>query len=129
LESLAAKLAVQNITEKETAAFNDLVVKMDEAITERNAKSFLQSNILFHNVFIRASNNEILEKILNNLRKGIWLRITFLYFNSPLALDLSNKKHKKIVEAFINKDSVSVEKLVEEHIEDTKDHLLSYLPV
>jgi DNA-binding GntR family transcriptional regulator len=46
-----------------------------------------------------------------------------------LALDLSNKKHKEIVEAFIKKDPAAVERLVEEHIEHTKDHVLSQLPV
>jgi DNA-binding GntR family transcriptional regulator len=129
LESLAAKLAVQNITEKDIATFNELIINMDKAIMERDARSFFESNVLFHNVFIKASNNQVLEKTLTNLRKGIWLRITFLYFYSPLALDLSNKKHKEIVEAFIKKDPAAVERLVEEHIEHTKDHVLSQLPV
>ena len=129
LEALAAKLAVQNISEKEIATLNDLVTKMDEAITEKNEKSFYELNIFFHNLFIKASNNEILEKTLKTLRKGIWLRITFLYFNSSSALIPSNIKHKEIVEALVKKDPVSVARLVEEHVEHTKDHVLSHLPV
>jgi DNA-binding GntR family transcriptional regulator len=129
LERLAAKLAVQNIAEKEIATLNDLAIKMEEAIIREDQKSFFQLNIFFHSVIIKASNNEVLEKILENLRKGIWRRITFLYFHSPLALGLSNNKHKKIVEAFIKKDPVSVETLVEEHIEHTKNYVLSQLPV
>lgn len=129
LEALAAKLAIQNITEKEIATLNDLVTRMDEAITKGNTKSFYELNIFFHNLFIKAANNEVLEKTLNTLRKGIWLRITFLYFNSPSALTPSNNKHREIVEAFVKKDPVSVERLVEEHVEHTKDHVLSHLPV
>lgn len=128
LENLAARLAVQNITEKEIATLNDLLTKMDEAITKRDIKSFFEFNDAFHNVFIDASNNDILKKNLESPGKGIWHRVAFLYFNSPSALDLSNKKHKEIVKAFIRKDSVLIERLVEEHIEDSKNHLLSFLP-
>lgn len=129
LEALAAKLAVQNITEKEIAILDDLVTKMDEAITRGETKSFYELNTLYHNIIIKASNNEVLEKTLRTLRKGIWLRITFLYFYSPLALNLSNGNHKGIVEAFIRKDPVTVERLIEEHIEQTKKHVLAHLPV
>ena len=128
LEGLAAKLAIQNLTEKEITTLNDLIIKMDEAIRKRETRSFLQLNDRFHNIFIKASNNEILEKTLKSLGKGIWLRIPFLYFQSQSALDLSNRKHKEIVEAFTKKDPVSVERLVEEHMEHSKNHLLSSLP-
>jgi len=129
LEGLAAKLAIRNLTEKDVTALDDLIIKMDEAIKKRETKSFLQLNDLFHNIFIKASNNEILEKTLKSLAKGIWFRIPFLYFQSPSALDLSNSKHKEIVEAFKKKDPVSVERSVEEHMEHSRNHLLSSLPV
>ena len=59
LEGLAAKLAIQNLTEKEITTLNDLIIKMDEAIRKRETQSFLQLNDRFHNIFIKASNNEI----------------------------------------------------------------------
>jgi len=127
LEGLAAKLAIQYITEKDITNLNDLIIKMDETILEKNIKSFLQFNEIFHDIFIKASNNQVLDNMLKNLGKGIWLRIAFLYFQSPSGLDLSNKRHKEIVEGFIKKDTVSVERLVEEHIEHTKNQLLSSL--
>ena len=128
LESLAAKLAVPNITENEIGTFNDLIIKMDEAVAKGNTKSFIELNDAFHNIFIEASNNEILKNNLKNPGKGIWRRVSILYFHSPLALDLSSNKHKEIVEAFIKKDSISVERLVEEHLERAQNHLLSSLP-
>lgn len=128
LESLAAKLAVPNITENEIVTFNDLIIKMDEAITKRNTQSFIELNDAFHNIFIEASNNEILKNDLKSPGRGIWRRVAFLYFHSPLALDLSNNKHKEIVEAFMNKDSILVERMVEEHVEQAQNHLLSSLP-
>lgn len=127
LESLAAKLAIQNITEKDVATFNELIMRMDEAISKKDIKSFHQWNDLFHSIFIKASNNQVLENTLKNLGRGIWLRIAFLYFQSPSGLDFSNKGHKEIVEAFKKKDATSVERLVEEHIDHTQNQLLSSL--
>lgn len=131
LESLAAKLAVSNITEKEIGIFNDLITKMEVSITQRDIKTFLRLNSVFHSMFIKASNNKVLESTLRNLGKRIWHRWAFLYSQSPSGLDSSNKIHRKIVDAFRKKDSLSVQRLVEEHIEDAKQQLLrmmDYIP-
>lgn len=124
LESLAARLAVPNISEKEIGIFNDLITKMKEALSNKDIRSFLRFNFTFHSVFIKASNNQVLEKTLKNLGKGLWLRIAFLYYQSSSGLDFSNNMHKEIVKAFQKKDVNSVQRLVEEHIEHAKKQLL-----
>jgi DNA-binding GntR family transcriptional regulator len=58
------------------------------------------------------------------LGKGFWLRIAYLYYQSPSGLNFSNNMHKKIVEAFKKKDARSVQKLVEAHIEHAMRQLL-----
>lgn len=126
LESLAAKLAVPNIREKEIDFFNESIKKMEEALRNKDIKSFLRLNYVFHSAFIRASNNQVLEKILGSLGKGIWLRIAFLYYQSRSELKSSNKMHKEIVKAFQEKDAGSAQRIVEEHIEHGKRVLLKY---
>lgn len=125
LESLAARLAIPNIDQKEIGIFNDLIVKMEEALSNKDIRSFLRLNFTFHSVFIKASNNQVLEKTLKNLGRGLWLRIAFLYYQSSTGLDFSNNMHKEIVKAFQKKDINSVQRLVEEHIEHAKNQLLS----
>lgn len=125
LESLAARLAIPNISEKEIMVFNGLIREMEEAIKNRDVKSFLNLNFSFHSVFIKASNNQVLEKTLKNLGRGLWLRIAFLYYQSPSGLIFSNSMHKEIVKAFQKKDALSVQGLVEKHIEHAKQGLLS----
>lgn len=124
LESLAAKLAVPNIKEKEIGIFSDLIIKMEESLGNGDIKSFLRFNFEFHSIFIKASNNQVLEKTLKNLGKGLWLRIAFLYYQAPEGLNYSNSMHKKIVRAFQRKDVQSVQRLVEEHIDHAKRQLL-----
>ena len=124
LESLAAGLAVPNINEKEIEIFNDLIIKMENSLPEKDIKSFLRFNYIFHSVFIKACGNQVLERTLKNLGKGVWLRVAFLYYNSPSGLNVSNNMHKKIAEAFQNKNPVSVEKFVNEHMEHAKQELM-----
>lgn len=124
LESLAARLSVPNIGEKEIGVFNDLIAKMEEAICNKDIRSFLHFNFNFHSVFIKASNNQVLEKTLRNLGKGLWLRIAFLYYQSSTGVDFSNNMHKEIVKAFQKKDVISVQKLVADHIEHAKQQLI-----
>jgi len=124
LESLAARLAVPNICQKEVKIFDELITKMEEALSSKDIKSFLNLNFAFHRVFIKASNNQLLEKTLRDLGKGLWLRIAFLYYQSPEGLDVSNNMHKKIAKAFQRKDVTSVQRLVEEHIESATKQLV-----
>jgi len=120
LESLAARLAVQNIGEKVIGIFDDLITKMDEALSNKDIRSFLRFNFTFHSTFIKTSNNQVLEKTLKNLGRGLWQRIAFLYYQSPSGLDFSNNMHKEIVKAFRDRDANSAQRLVEEHIDHAK---------
>jgi DNA-binding GntR family transcriptional regulator len=126
LESLAARLAVPNIGVKELEMFDKLIMQMEASLKNNDIRSFLNLNFMFHSIFIKASNNQVLENTLRNLGKGLWLRIAFLYYQSSSGLDYSNKMHKEIVKGFRQKDSSFVQKLMEEHIEHAKQQLLKH---
>jgi DNA-binding GntR family transcriptional regulator len=125
LESLAAKLAAPNIGDDEIEILHDLVKKMDTAASGNRIKSFLRYNYKFHSIFIKASKNDILNRTLVPLGKGLWLRIAFLYYQSSSEIVFSNKMHKKILAAFRKRDSHAAERLVREHIERAKLPLLN----
>jgi DNA-binding GntR family transcriptional regulator len=122
LESLAAKLAVPHMTETEMNALANFIKEMDNAIKKRDSESFRKANVSFHEVFIRACRNKILEM----LGKGIWMRISSMYYQSTEGFPLSNTMHKEIWKACKNKDEVRIKKLVEEHIGHARDRLLRF---
>lgn len=126
LESLAAKLAVPHIREKEMNSLANLIKEMDAAIKKRDSESFRRANVSFHEVFIRASRNKILLNILEMLGKGIWMRISSMYYQSIEGFPLSNTMHKGIWKAYKNKDEVRIKKLVEKHIQHARDRLLRF---
>ncbi|MCK4821377.1 GntR family transcriptional regulator [bacterium] len=126
LESLAAKLATPHIGDKEITILDDLIKKMGNSISNNRVKSFLRHNYNFHTLFIKASKNDVLEKTLVRRGKGFWLRIAFLYYQSPSQLIFSNKMHKDILEAFKKGDARSAERLVRKHIEHAKWPLVKF---
>ena len=125
LESLAVKLAIPNIGQKEIGTLQDLIKKMEEALCNRDIRSFLSLNFSFHTILIKASNNKILEKVLKNLGRGLWLRIAFLYYQSSAEeLAISNNMHRQILEAIQKKDALFAQRSIEAHINHGKKQLL-----
>jgi DNA-binding GntR family transcriptional regulator len=99
---------------------------MDAAIRNKDSESFRRANVGFHDVLIRASRNKILLNILETLGRGIWMRISSVYYQSTEGFPLSNTMHKEIWKAYKSKDEVRIKKLVEEHIEHARDRLLKF---
>ncbi len=126
LESLAAKLAIPNIGDEEIKNFGELITEMEKALGNKDTRSFIRLNFEFHSIYVNASNNQVLKRILRYLGRGLWLRFAFLYYQSPPALALVSQGHKEIVEAFRNRDAVSLQRLIEGHFEDAKKHVLIF---
>lgn len=124
LEGLAAKLATPHIGGKEIAIMGDIVKKMDEAASNNRVKAFLRYNSKFHSLFIKAAKNEVLEKTLERLGRGFWLRIAFLYYQNPSQLMFSNQMHKYILDAFKKGDASFAERSVMDHIDHAKRTLM-----
>ena len=126
LESLAARLAVSNLTPKDIRQMEFFFSKMQEAAKKNDFKSYLKYHSEYHLIFIRASKNNTLIEIIENLRQqAMWHRFSYLYFQE--AFEYSIHVHQKILNAFIKKDSDQVEALVKEHIMIGLSRFLDFL--
>lgn len=115
LESLAGRLAVPNLTAKDLEKMESAFARMGEAAKKNDFKSYLQHHLQFHNIFIKASQNDTLIEILENLRnQSIWFRYSYLYIQE--SFDYAIKVHRKILDYFIKKDADHLEPLIKEHI-------------
>ncbi|MGC1401449.1 MAG: FCD domain-containing protein, partial [Thermodesulfobacteriota bacterium] len=86
-----------------------------EAAKNNDFKSYLKYHTQYHDIFIRASGNDTLIEILENLRhQALWFRYSYLYVQE--AFDYAVKVHRKILDYFIKKDPDRLEALVKEHI-------------
>lgn len=112
LESMAGKLAAQNITENDIQILENILRQCDET---DEIKKIIDLNTTFHNEIIRIAANERLKKLLNDL-------INVILYDR----DISNrylirraeiqKEHFDILKALKEKDINESSKLISQHI-------------
>jgi DNA-binding GntR family transcriptional regulator len=111
LEGYAARLAAEKLTEKDIdrlKAINDRLAKL---ATAGDVKTFFRIHNEFHEQFIRASGNEkLLELIQQLLKKFDRLRIASL--SLPGRMEISVQEHEKIIDAFVERDGDTADRLV-----------------
>ncbi|HMK65964.1 MAG TPA: GntR family transcriptional regulator [Thermodesulfobacteriota bacterium] len=126
LESLAAILALPYLTPQDLEKMESCFARMSEAGKHNDFRSYLKYHTQYHDVFIRASHNDTLIELLENLRnQAIWFRYSYLYVQE--AYDYAVKVHRRILDDFINKDSNHLESLIREHILIALDRFVQFL--
>jgi DNA-binding GntR family transcriptional regulator len=116
-----AHLQSQDI-EKMESAFS----RMTDAAKHNDFKSYLKYHTQYHEIFIRASGNDTLIDILENLRnQAIWFRYSYLYVQE--SYEYAIKAHRQILDYFIKKDADPLEHLVKEHILIALDRFIQFL--
>lgn len=114
LEGLAAGLAAERITDDELEQMEQaLFFKTSES--EMDLEQIVKSDIDFHALVYRASRNERLVQILENLREQI-LRFRSTSLAVPGRTKLAIEEHRMIVEALRNHDSEEAQSLAMAHI-------------
>ena len=116
LESFAASLAVSFMSDGDVKGMELALSGMTESARNNDFKSHLKHHGDFHTIFINASKNDTLIKILENLRRqATWFRFSYVHLvQEPFEYALS--VHREILDLFIKKDAHRVGSLVKEHI-------------
>lgn len=123
LESLAAKLSVNNLLDEDINRLKEINEKMERSAKSRNVSTLIKLNAEFHNIFITKSGNSRLEKFLLSLLRQ-FKRATAYSFTETGRIHQVLKEHAQIVEAFEKRDAEKVEELVEKHIKNGWNFIL-----
>lgn len=124
LESLAAGLAAERITEEELEELDRRLVQIAEV---SNGKSDLdvvvERDTNFHDVIYKASRNKTLMQILSRLQDQIQ-RFRTTSLAQPGRTKIAVKEHRQIVDAIANRDVELAQTLAREHIESAEQSML-----
>ena len=128
LEGLAARMAHPNMNTETIEALSVALNKMEAAVKIGDTKAFWRNHLKFHDIFIRASHNEVLIGVLKTLRMhSLWYRFSYQYYQEdlPRSLDV----HRQIFELFKNREAGSnrIGEIVQEHIQTAFETFLAYL--
>lgn len=116
VETLAIKLAIQNISPEEISDMKTLLIRMKAAIENNDAKSSNDLNTLFHKKIFIASRNDELMNVLNTIQDKIHnFRIILLYKPKEIR-ELYYREHEDILNAIIKNDEKLASKLIVSHI-------------
>lgn len=128
LEGLAARMACRNMGQRDLAALDQSLEGMKRSAKAGDARGFMEHHIAFHETFIRASENDVLIRVLENLRMhSIWHRFSYQYYKEDFQKSLAI--HRKILALFREKDPDEevIERTVRQHIEVALKRFLLYL--
>ena len=128
LEGLAAREAMSRISEEEISDMERCLAVMKKAAVDNDGMMYFKEHFRFHEIFIKASGNQMLIDMLQNLRMHmLWFRFSYRYYQEDFSV--SYKVHEKMVAMFKNSksDPIEMEKLVRDHIEIAVDKFVGYL--
>ncbi|UCE51660.1 MAG: GntR family transcriptional regulator [Desulfobacterales bacterium] len=128
LEGLAAKEAHPKMTSQILEELAQVLNKMETAVEKNDTKAYWKNHLEFHDIFIKATGNEVLISILKTLRMhSLWYRFSYQYYQEDLHRSLA--VHQKIFGLLRNKDADidEIGNLVQEHIQTAYQSFIDYL--
>lgn len=124
LEAYSARLAIRKIRKKDLKELKKINKEMKEFLNKNNYKELLVCNRKFHLIIYNRSGNRRLYKTIKNL----WDSFPKDFFwNFPERSKNSIIDHEKIINAVENKNEELMEKMIVQHIENTKRRIIKII--
>lgn len=111
LEGYAARCACPKLTERELNRLQSINDRLNELAEAGDIKNFFKIHSDFHELFIKAADNEKLREMIMSLVNR-FQRLRLMSLSLPGRMQISVQEHEKIIEAFRNKDADAAEALV-----------------
>lgn len=124
LDGLATALAAERITDDELKELKHINVQFSSYIEKENLNGSIKKDAEFHDIIYRASRNDKLITILNNLREQVQrFRVIYLKdYSSPKNLI---KEHNDIYDAISIRSIEASRSLAKTHIQNQEATILS----
>ena len=123
LRSILEELAAERITNEEIEALEQHLVEIGNYMNENNLDKVVQADILFHEILYKASRNDRLVEMINNLREQT-LRFRTLSMSQTGRLAKTWDEHRQLVEAISDRDVERARQIARIHMEESEKTLL-----
>jgi len=116
MEGYAARRACENLTDKDLERLQAINDKLAELARSGDIKHFFKVHSDFHELFIKAADNEKLRELIAGLVTK-FQRLRFTSLSLPGRMAVSVQEHEKIIDAFRGKNADLAEALVRKNAE------------
>ncbi|OGR23462.1 MAG: hypothetical protein A2277_13925 [Desulfobacterales bacterium RIFOXYA12_FULL_46_15] len=115
LEGICARLAVQRMTRDDLDRIESLHAELEMHYKNNESQAYLEVNWSLHDFIQSLAKNEVLNKLIAELRQRISLyREKQLY--QPNRFQASLLEHRQVLDAFRKKDATAAELLMRQHL-------------
>ena len=111
LEGYAARCACEKLTPKELDKLQAINDRLADLAKHNDVKSFFKIHNDFHDLFIKAADNEKLRELITSVVNR-FQRLRLMSLSLPERMRISVQEHEKIIDAFRRKDAATAEALV-----------------
>ena len=123
LESMAARLIIENATAEEIATLREMFSSFDEdGAAQARIDEYSETNVSFHQALFRLSRCDLLSRITENL----FLHMRSIRMRTIAEKDRASRSiidHMSIIEALEARDTELAERLVRQHTLDLGHHV------
>lgn len=118
LDGLAARLAAENLSEKDLRRLEDITVRSEKRLNPLNPEGFEDFNRDFHEIIYHGANAPRLYEMIASLYAQA-RRHRHLSLLSPGRISEILSEHRKILNALIARDAAAAERYAREHHDNT----------
>ena len=111
LEGFAAKMAAEKLTVKDIDRLESINERLKKLAADGDVKSFFRVHNEFHDLFIKASGNDKLYEMINQLVMR-FKRLRLASLSQPGRMEISVEEHCNMIEAFKSHDGERADSLV-----------------
>lgn len=123
LESYAAYLTTENLTEKTFKQLEKAVENFDQALEKGDMEKLIKYNTIYHDLLYKSSGSKILYEMINRLWDYFY-RYRRVMLEVTETAEISSREHRAMLLAMRQGDSHRVETLVRKHIIRGRDILV-----
>ncbi|WP_221568369.1 GntR family transcriptional regulator [Alkalihalobacillus sp. TS-13] len=121
LEPLAARYAVDHLTDDELHYLKMLIRQSEKYAETLDVESLMRVNDEFHQTIIKASKFTRIIKILENMHDYV-VSFRYSFMSRKGLVNRSIKEHHEIYEALANRDKEAVQKAVSNHLKGISEY-------
>lgn len=116
LEGYAARRACEKLSAKDIEKLRSINERLRHMADDGDVKHFFRIHNDFHDLFLKAADNEKLYVLITNLVRK-FERLRYASLSLPGRMKISVQEHDKIIEAFLKRDADKAETLVRKNAE------------
>ena len=123
LDALCVELACDRITAAELEQLKEACDGFEAAVKTREVKKIAQADVALHDIIVRATGNQRLIQLVNNLSEQMY-RYRFEYIKDSSQHGRLVEEHRIIYQSIVGKDKETASQAAKTHIDNQKKSII-----